>query len=112
MATREFVDTKFGGFNDRVNRLEADMKKLSDDNTRNTRELKTMITDRINQVIADFDEESAEINRRIDEIIEDKSETDKQRRTRNIGIFMAILGATLSLIVSIASAIIISNLNP
>lgn len=112
MATREFVDTKFGTFNDRVTRLEGDMKKLSDDNARNTRELKNMITDRINQVIADFDEESAEINRRIDDIIEDKTETSKQRRTRNIGIFMAVLGATLSLIVSIASAIIISNINP
>lgn len=112
MATREFVDTKFGTFNDRVTRLEGDMKKLSEDNTRNTRELKNMITDRINQVIADFDEESAELNRRIDEILEDKEDDAKQRKTRSIGIFMAILGASLSLAVSIVSAIIISNINP
>lgn len=112
MATREFVDTKFGTFNDRVTRLEGDMKKLSDDHARGTRELKNMITDRINQVIADFDEESAELNRRIDEILEDKEEDAKQRKTRSIGIIMAILGAGLSLIVSIVSAIIISNLNP
>ena len=112
MATREFVDTKFGTFNDRVTRLEGDMKKLSDDHARGNRELKNMITDRINQVIADFDEESAELNRRIDEILEDKEEDAKQRKTRSIGIIMAILGAGLSLIVSIASAIIISNINP
>jgi len=112
MATREFVDTKFGTFNDRVTRLENDMKKLGEEQARNTRELKTMITDRINQVIADFDEESAELNRRIDEIIEDKEENAKQRKTRSVGIIMAILGAGLSLIVSIVSAIIISNLVP
>lgn len=112
MATREFVDTKFGSFNDRVTRLEDDVKKLGEEQTRGTQELKDMITDRVNQVIADFDEEKAELNKRIDDILEDKEEGVKSRKARTVGVYMAILGAGLSLIISIASAIIINSLTP
>lgn len=112
MATREFVDTKFGSFNDRVTRLEDDVKKLGEEQTRGTQELKDMITDRVNQVIADFDEEKAELNKRIDDILGDKEEGEKSRKARSVGVYMAILGAGLSLIISIASAIIINSLTP
>lgn len=112
MATREFVDTKFGSFNDRVTRLEDDVKKLGEEQTRGTQELKDMITDRVNQVIADFDEEKAELNKRIDDILGDKEEGEKSRKARTVGVYMAILGAGLSLIISIASAIIINSLTP
>lgn len=112
MATREFVDTKFGSFNDRVTRLEDDVKKLGEEQTRGTQELKDMITDRVNQVIADFDEEKAELNKRIDDILGDKEEGEKSRKSRTVGVYMAILGAGLSLVISIASAIIINSLTP
>ena len=112
MATREFVDTKFGSFNDRVTRLEDDVKKLGEEQTRGTQELKDMITDRVNQVIADFDEEKAELNKRIDDILGDKEEGEKSRKARTVGVYMAILGAGLSLVISIASAIIINSLTP
>lgn len=112
MATREFVDTKFGSFNDRVTRLEDDVKRLGEEQTRNTQELKDMITDRVNQVIADFDEEKDELNRRIDDIIGDKAEIEKSRKSRTVGVYMAILGAGLSLLVSIATAIIVNSLTP
>lgn len=112
MATKEFVSTKFVSFNDRVERIETDMKQLREDSARSTTELKTMITDRVNQVVADFDEEKAELNQRIDEIIGLKTEQDKSRRSRTIGIYMAILGAGLSLLVSIATAVIVNSLTP
>jgi len=112
MATREFVSTKFSAFNDRVDRLESDMQRLHEETTKATGELKTIITDRINQVIADFDEENAEIHKRIDSIIISKEELDKQRRTRTIGVYMAIFGAGLSLLVSVVTAIIVNSINP
>ena len=112
MATRDFVDGKFGSFNDRVTRIEDDMKKLGEDHTKNTQELKTMSTDRVNQVIADFDEEKEELNRRIDDIIVSKADTEKQRKARTIGVYMAIFGAALSLIVSVVTALIVNTLNP
>lgn len=112
MATREFVSTKFTAFNDRVDRLESDMQRLHEETTKATSELKTMITDRINQVVADFDEENAEIHKRIDGIIITKEELDKQRKSRTIGVYMAIFGAGLSLLVSIATAIILNSINP
>lgn len=112
MATKEFVSNKFTVFNDRVERIETDMKKLSADTVRATDELKVMITDRINQVISDFDEEQLELHKRIDDIVMTKEEMDKQRRARSVGVYMAILGAGLSLLVSIATAIIVNTLTP
>lgn len=112
MATREFVSTKFTAFNDRVDRLESDMQRLHQETTKATGELKNIITDRINQVIADFDEENTEIHKRIDSIIITKEELDKQRKTRSIAVYMAIFGASLSLIVSLVTAIIVNTINP
>lgn len=112
MATKEFVSNKFTVFNDRVERIETDMKKLSADTVRATDELKVMITDRINQVISDFDEEQLELHKRIDDIVLTKEEMDKQRKARSVGVYMAILGAGLSLLVSIATAIIVNTLTP
>jgi hypothetical protein len=112
MATREFVDAKFGSFSDRITRVEGDVKKLSDEQAKGTQELKNMITDRVNQVIADFDEEKEELNRRIDNIIGEKNEADKSKRARTISITLAVIAAGLSLIVSVASAIIVNTLTP
>jgi predicted nucleic acid-binding Zn-ribbon protein len=112
MATREFVDTKFGSFNDRVTRLEDDVKKLGEEQNKNTQELKDMITDRVNQVIADFDEEKSELNRRIDDIIGERSELAKHKRSRTVSITVAIIAASLSLIVSVVSAVIVNSLIP
>lgn len=112
MATKEFVSNKFTVFNDRVERIETDMKKLNADTVRATDELKVMITDRINQVVSDFDEEQLELHKRIDDIIMTKEEMEKQRRSRSIAVYMAILGAGLSLLVSIATAIIVNSITP
>lgn len=109
MATKDFVDTKFGSFNDRVQRIEQDVKKIHENSTRSTQELKNMITERINQVIADFDEESELLNSRIDDIIEGREETEKQRRARIVTIYMAVFGAILSLIVSLTTAAIVNG---
>jgi uncharacterized protein (UPF0335 family) len=111
MATKDFVDSKFTSFNDRVERIESDVKKIHQDSTRSTGELKKMITDRINQVIADFDEESVIINTRIDQILESKAETEKEKRARLIYVYMAVFGAVLSLIVSVTTAALVNGLS-
>jgi hypothetical protein len=110
MATKDFVDKKFGLFNDRVQRLEVDVRKIHDNSTRSTQELKNMITERINQVIADFDEESELINGRIDNIIDGQQETEKQKKTRVLSVYMAVFGALLSLIVSLTTAFIVNGI--
>jgi hypothetical protein len=110
MATKDFVDNKFGLFNDRVQRLEADVRKIHDNSTRSTQELKNMITERVNQVIADFDEESELINGRIDNIIGGQQETEKQKKTRVLSVYMAVFGALLSLIVSLTTAFIVNGI--
>jgi hypothetical protein len=112
MATKDFVSTKFVSFSDRVDRIENDMKKLSDDSARSTVELKTMITDRVNQVIADFDEEKQEINNRIDAILEEKRDLEKTKRGRTVAITLALIGAGLSLLVSLIQQAIINKLIP
>ena len=109
MATKDFVETKFGSSNDRVQRIEQDVKKIHENSTRSTQELKNMITERINQVIADFDEESELLNNRIENIIEGQEETEKQRKTRIVSIYMAVFGALLSLIVSLTTAAIVNG---
>lgn len=111
MATKDFVDSKFTSFNDRVDRIETDVKKIHQDSTRSTGELKKMITERINQVIADFDEESVIINTRIDQIIESKEETEKEKKARIIYVYMAVFGAVLSLIVSVTTAALVNGLS-
>ena len=112
MATRDFVDAKFGSFNDRVTRLEDDVKKLSDEQSKSTQELKNMITDRVSQVIADLDEEKSELNQRIDSIIGEKADAERSRRARTVSITLAVIAAGLSLIVSIVSAVVINTLTP
>lgn len=112
MATRDFVDAKFGSFNDRVTRLEDDVKKLGEEQTKSTQELKNMITDRVSQVIADLDEEKSELNQRIDSIIGEKADAERSRRARTVSITLAVVAAGLSLIVSIVSAVIINTLTP
>jgi vacuolar-type H+-ATPase subunit I/STV1 len=112
MATREFVDTRFGTFNDRVTRLEDDVKKLGEDHNKNTQELKTMITERVNQVIADFDEEKEELHKRIDNIIGERLELERTKKARTISITVAIVAAGLSLIVSVISALIVNSFIP
>lgn len=109
MATKDFVDSKFSTFNDRVHRIETDVKKIHQDSERSTQELKNMITERINQVIADFDEESELINSRIDQIVETREENEKDKKSRVIYMYMAIFGAILSLIVSVTTAAIVNG---
>jgi len=111
MATKDFVDHKFTSFNDRVQRIENDVKKIHESSTRSTQELKTMITDRINQVIGDFDEESAIINNRIDHIVQNREELEKDKKARLIYVYMAVFGAILSLIVSVTTAALVSGLS-
>lgn len=112
MATRDFVDGKFGSFNDRVTRVEDDLKRLGEAQTENTAELKGMITDRINQVVADFDEEKQELHRRIDDIVISKQEAEKQRRARTVSVYLAVFGAALSLVVSVVTALIVNSVTP
>ena len=112
MATKEFVNAKFDSHNERMTRLEEDVKIWVLDSTRVTADLKSDLLDRIRESNQEGEAEHKEINSRIDEIELAKSELDKQRRARNVAITLAIVGASLSLVVSIASAIIINTLIP
>ena len=112
MATKEFVNAKFDSHNERRTRLEEDVKIWVLDSTRVTADLKSDLLDRIRESNQEGEAEHKEINSRIDEIEIAKSELDKQRRARNVAITLSVVGASLSLVVSIASAIIINTLIP
>jgi hypothetical protein len=112
MATKEFVNAKFDSHNERMTRLEEDVKIWVLDSTRVTADLKSDLLDRIRESNQEGEAEHKEINSRIDEIEIAKSELDKQRRARNVAITLSVVGASLSLVVSIASAIIINTLIP
>ena len=112
MATKEFVNTKFDSYNDRMTRLEEDVKIWILDSTKSMADLKADLLDRIRESKREGDEEHKEINQRIDEIELAKSDNDKQKRSRTIAITLSVIGAGLSLMVSIISAIIINTLIP
>lgn len=111
-ATQEFVSLKFEALNDRVDRIERDSKNIRIEHAASSTELKSLITDRINALTVDFDEELKKTNKRIDDIIERSAMSDRERRNRTIGISMALFGALLSLIVSVTNSIINSQIVP
>jgi ribosome-associated translation inhibitor RaiA len=112
MATREFVNTKFDGFSDRVERLEADLNRVALEQAKSIQELKNMVTDRINQVILDLNEENKELHLRIDDILDEKEESERSKKTRSIAVTLALIGAGLSLLVSVIQQLIISRIIP
>jgi hypothetical protein len=112
MATKEFVNTKFDSYNDRMTRLEEDVKIWILDSTKSTSELKADLIERIRDSKRDGDEEHKELSQRIDSIELAKSDTEKHKRSRTVAITLSVIGAGLSLMVSIISAIVINTLIP
>lgn len=112
MATKEFVNAKFDTYNERISRLESDVKSLELE----TAKTQTKISRDFNDSLRDYREQSTaehnEIHARFEEIEVAKLDLDKQKKSRTVALTLALFGATLSLIVSIASAVIINTLIP
>jgi hypothetical protein len=112
MATKEFVNTKFDNYNERMVRLEEDVRVWISNATTANAEIKEDTHRRIDEVKADLVSETDELHKRIDEIVSEKTDSEKSKKARTVAITLAIVGAGLSLAVSIVSAIIINTLIP
>jgi hypothetical protein len=111
MATREFVNLKFDSYNERITRLERDLKDSDIDNAKSVTELKKDVASQIRESDIERQSMSADIHSRIDDIIEDQKTQrrtlDGQRHSKNQAIGIAVLGAVLSIIVGIVTNIFV-----
>ena len=112
MATKEFVNAKFDSHNERMTRLEEDVKIWVIDSTKLHADLKADLIDRIRESNNEGIEEHKELHERIDAILTEKSELEKNKRGRTVAITLALIGAGLSLLVSIIQQTIINNILP
>lgn len=112
MATKEFVNTKFDSHNERMTRLENDLKAWELESSKNQNTLRTELTEKIRESNEEGIADHRELHERIDGLIEEKTDLEKSKRARTISITLAVVAAGLSLIVSIASAVIINTLIP
>lgn len=112
MATKEFVNAKFDTYNERMGRLESDLKKWELETSKNQADLRQEVIDKLRDHREDTIAEHAELHTRIDEIESAKAEIDKQKRARTVSITLAVVAASLSLVVSIVSAVVINTLIP
>lgn len=112
MATKEFVNAKFDTYNERMGRLESDLKKWELESSKNQNNLRQEILNNIRDHKEENNAEHSEIHSRIDDIEAAKLEIEKQKKARTVAITLSMVGAGLSLIVSIASAIIINTITP
>lgn len=112
MATKEFVNAKFDSHNERMTRLEEDVKIWVIDSTKLHADLKADLIDRIRESNNEGIEEHKELHERIDAILAEKSELEKNKRGRTVAITLALIGAGLSLLVSIIQQTIINNILP
>ena len=111
MATREFVNLKFDSYNERITRLERDLKDSDIDNAKSVTELKKDVASQIRESDIERQSMSADIHSRIDDIIEDQKTQrrtiDGQRHSKNQAIGIAVLGAVLSIVVGIVTNIFV-----
>jgi hypothetical protein len=111
MATREFVNLKFDSYNERITRLERDLKDSDIDNAKSVMELKKDVASQIRESDIERQSMSADIHSRIDDIIEDQKTQrrtlDGQRHSKNQAIGIAVLGAVLSIVVGIVTNIFV-----
>lgn len=112
MATKEFVNAKFDSHNERMTRLEEDVKIWVIDSTKLHADLKADLIERIRESNNEGIEEHKELHERIDAILAEKNELEKNKRGRTVAITLALIGAGLSLLVSIIQQTIINNILP
>jgi hypothetical protein len=116
MATKEFVNTKFDSYNDRVSRTEADVKEWIRTSTAAHVKLEA---DRISGDIAlsgEIKESVKAVADKIEALEADLKEQEKtlkaQRNGRAQAVTIAILGSILSVVGSIIASGVIRGLFP
>jgi hypothetical protein len=116
MATKEFVNAKFDGYNDRVARLEVDVKDLSASSSAAHVKLDAESQARAANMHTEIDAKILIVNNRIDALeAEQKAQEGiikANRNSRVTGITIAVVGSVLSLIVGIIVNVVIRGLFP
>lgn len=112
MATKEFVNTKFDSHNERMTRLEKDLKAWELESSKNQTAIRAELAEKIRESNEEGISEHREINERIDAILAEKTDLEKSKRARTVSITLAVIAAGLSLAVSLVSAVVINTLIP
>jgi len=116
MATKEFVNTKFDAYNDRVGRLEADVKELNQISTAAHISLEAESKTRHGAAEALARNLHTEVNSRIDALEGEQKAQEQtikaQRNGRAQAITISLLGAFLAVVGSIVASGVIRSLFP
>lgn len=116
MATKEFVNTKFDAYNDRVGRLEADVKEASQISTAAHVSLEAESKSRHGAAEALARNLHTEVNSRIDALEGEQKAQEQtikaQRNGRAQAITISLLGAFLAVVGSIVASGVIRSLFP
>jgi len=116
MATKEFVNAKFDSYNDRVRRLEDDVKAWISTSTEAHVTLAADSKARHEQAETDSIARNVQVNGRIDKIEKDQKEQETtikaQRNGRAQAITISIIGAVLAVFGSVFAQAITRTLFP
>jgi hypothetical protein len=116
MATKEFVNQKFEANNERVARVETDVKEWIQTSTAEHVRLDQEMQKQHDNLLSELDKRVGVVNGRIDNIeAEQKSQEQAlkaQRNARAQGITVAIIGAILSVVGSVIASGVIRALFP
>lgn len=116
VATKEFVNAKFDSYNDRVSRLESDVKDWIQTSTAAHVSLDAQSQQRQDQIRTEIDTKVGAVSLRIDQIEADQREQERalkaQRNGRAQAITIAVLGSILSVVGSVIASGVIRGLFP
>jgi hypothetical protein len=112
MATKEFVNAKFDSHNERMTRLEEDVKIWVIDSTKMVSDLRAEMLERIRTAREENGEYHKILLDRIIAIETVDIENTRSKKSRTVAVTLSIIGAVLSLVVSIVSAVVVNNLIP
>lgn len=116
MATKEFVNQKFEANNERVARVENDVKEWIQSSTAEHVRLDQEMQKQHDNIIGEIDKRVGQVSVRIDNLeAEQKSQEQAlkaQRNARAQGITVAIIGAILSVVGSVIASGVIRALFP
>lgn len=116
VATKEFVNAKFDSYNDRVARLEDDVKEMGKTSTAAHVKLDADSQARVDEAHTYTDKQVNVISSRLDALEAEQREQEKtlkaQRNQRAQGVTIAIIGSILSIVGSVVATAIIRGLFP
>lgn len=116
MATKEFVNTKFDAYNDRVNRLEADFKEWRDTSIAEHVRIDAESNAQNDKIRDEIARQVGTVQGNLNTVVEEQKAQQEalksQRNGRAQAVTIAILGSILSVVGSVIASGLIRGLFP